>query len=434
MKHAHWYPIHLNTWQRCLIIGLIVAFSGQLYLTVWADGFRISASAIIFPFLLTTMMRDSHRPVTGMVTGICVIALRVLLDTQQGVALLDALLLEYPGGVFYLLYDWLLCLWIADRRTSMLDQMWLTFFLCEFLSNLVNLTLSSRLTALSKATEIFSLMAIAALRCTAALVLLWLIRRYRSLLLQEEHEQRYQHLFLMTAELKTELYFLKKDSEDIEAVMSHAYHLHEQLAQNNAPQELIDLALSIARDVHEVKKDNLRIIRGIEEEVASAYDQETMSLSDLLHILEITTRQFLGAQRADIRLECRCRDDFAIREHYRLLSVLKNLVTNATEAIQADRGRGLVEVDCQKDHNNLVLRVTDNGPGITSRGMKLLFEVGYSTKFNPETGNINRGVGLPAVRYIVDELDGDIQVSSTPGKGTCFQLTFPLTTVTGGST
>lgn len=432
MKRPHWLTLQLNFWQRCLTIGLLVTLSSQLYLAVWADGFRISASAILFPFLLVVMMRDSHRPVTGLITGICVVTLRVLMDMYLGANLADSLLLQYPGGVFYLTYDWLLCLLIRDRRSASLDQMWFAFFLCDFLSNFINLFLSSRMVSLDQSAKIFSLMAIAALRCSTALLLLWLIRRYHSLLLQEEHENRYQNLFLMTAELKTELYFLKKDSEDIEAVMSHAYQLHEQLAQHNAPQELIDLALSIARDVHEVKKDNLRIIRGIEEEVAGAYDQETMSLSDLLHILEVTTRQFLGGQRADIRLECRCRDNFPIREHYRLLSVLKNLVTNASEAIQSDRGHGLVKVDCQKENDSLILRVTDNGPGISPRSMKFLFQVGYSTKFNPETGNINRGVGLPAVQYIVDELEGEIQVSSTPGKGTCFQLTFPLKTVAGG--
>jgi len=432
MKRSLWYNIRLNTWQRCLMIGLLVAFSSQLYLTIWADGFRISASAIVFPFLLITMMRDSHRPVAGLATGLCVVALRVLLSLYQGSTLLAALSVEYPGGVFYFCYDWLLCICIRDRRSVSFDRMWFSFFLCDFLSNLVNLLLSSHSFIINYSSEILPLMAVAALRCSVAVILLWLLHRYRALLLQEEHETRYQHLFLMTAELKTELYFLKKDSEDIEAVMSHAYQLHEQLAQHNAPQKLIDLALSIARDVHEVKKDNLRIIRGIEEEVAGAYDQETMSLSDLLHILEVTTRQFLGEQRADIRLECRCREDFLIREHYRLLSVLKNLVTNAAEAIQSAGGYGLVAVDCQKNQDNLVLRVTDNGPGIPPRSMKLLFEVGYSTKFNPETGDINRGVGLPAVRYIVDELDGDIQVSSTPGNGTCFQLTFPLITIAGG--
>ena len=194
------------------------------------------------------------------------------------------------------------------------------------------------------------------------------------------------------------------------------------------------LALSIARDVHEIKKDNLRIIRGLEEEVAETYDHESMSLNDLLDILAQSTRQLLGEQRAEIRLECYSDENISVREHYRLLSVLKNLVTNAVEAIQGATGKGTVWVDCRMREENLLLTVKDDGPGITARGMKNLFQVGYSTKFDPGTGNINRGVGLPAVQYIVESLGGEITVDSAPGEGTCFSVTIPLASVTGGNT
>ena len=50
---------------------------------------------------------------------------------------------------------------------------------------------------------------------------------------------------------------------------------------------------------------------------------------------------------------------------------------------------------------------------------------------NP-SGDINRGVGLPAVQYIVDELEGSIQVESEPGQGTTFHVDLPLKAVTGG--
>ena len=135
---------------------------------------------------------------------------------------------------------------------------------------------------------------------------------------------------------------------------------------------------------------------------------------------------------ADIRLECGYDRDLPIREHYRLLSVLKNLVTNAVEAIQAGPGHGNVLVDCRVQGDQLHLQVTDNGPGISKRAMDLLFQVGYSTKFNPDTGDINRGVGLPAVKYIVDELGGTIQVDSQPGVRTQFDILLPLAAVTGG--
>ncbi len=356
---------------------------------------------------------------------------RALTDLLAGVPLLQALEMEYPGGVFYLCYDALLCLLLSDRRSASYPRLWLSMLVCDGVSNLVNLMLSSRSLALSR-NMLVALLWLAFGRSLAALTILFVSRSYRLLILREEHEQRYQHLFLMTADLKTELYFLKKDAEDIEAVMSSAYRLYERLEAQHADEDLTSLALSIARDVHEVKKDNLRIIRGIEEEVAGDFDGETMALSDLLHILQVSTRQLLGQLRADIRLECGYDRDLPIREHYRLLSVLKNLVTNAVEAIQAGPGHGNVLVDCRVQGEQLHLRVADNGPGISKRAMDLLFQVGYSTKFNPDTGDINRGVGLPAVKYIVDELGGTIQVESQPGVRTQFDILLPLAAVTGG--
>ncbi len=425
--------LRLNSWQRQLFIGIFTALSSQLYLSAWAEGFRVSAAAVLYPALLVTMMRDSHRPTSGLVTGLCVALFRTGVDLMQGMLLLPALALEYPGGVFYLCYDCILCLLVRDRRSLSPLWLWPSFFLCDLLSNTLNLILSSRLTLTGPSSALASLAALALGRSLAASALLWAARGYRQLLLREDHERRYRHLFLMTANLKTELYFLKKDAEDIEAVMSNAYRLYEQLEETQPSGEAAALALSIARDVHEVKKDNLRIIRGIEEEVAGAYDGEFMALSDLLHILQVSTRQLLGSQRADIRLECRFEEDLPIREHYLLLSVLKNLVTNALEAIQSDSGRGTVQVDCFTREDHFCLVVSDNGPGIPARSMKLLFQVGYSTKFNPDTGDISRGVGLPAVQYIVKELGGTVQAQSEPGRRTQFQVELPIAALTGGA-
>ena len=75
------------------------------------------------------------------------------------------------------------------------------------------------------------------------------------------------------------------------------------------------------------------------------------------------------------------------------------------------------------------------------RAMQNLFRVGYSTKFNPETGNISRGIGLPAVEFMVQELGGTIQVDSGPGTvpggtdatGACFRVTIPRTAMEKGA-
>lgn len=429
--------IRLTAWQRRLIIGVVIALTSQFYLSVWAEGFRVSTAAILYPVLLFTMMRSSHQPDAGIVTGLFVIFSRVALDMLQGTAFWTALKLEYPGGIFYLCYDCMLCLIVRDRRMVNHIRISGILFLCDFCSNVLNLILSDGMHIADGAlgasghSTLLSLAVIALGRAASATAILWIGHYYHQLLQRQEHEQRYQRLFIMTAELKNELYFLKKDSEDIEGVMTSAYRLYERLGELGVPEEEQSLALSIAREVHEIKKDNLRIIRGIEGEVADVYDQEEMRISDLFRILEDSTRRILGEQRANIRLDCWYEDNIKTTEHYRVLSILKNLVTNAVEAIQSDTGRGSVRVEEYLKHGMLVLKVSDDGPGISRRAMPNLFKVGFSTKFDPDTGNINRGVGLPAVQFIVDELEGSIHVDSLPGQGAQFTVKLPLRTIQG---
>lgn len=428
-RRRRFYELRLNPWQRRLLVGALVALTGQVFLSAWAEGFRVSAAAILYPVLLITLMRDSHLPDTGIVTGLFVLLLRMGLDLLGSADLSAALLLQYPGGVFYVVYDCLLCLLLRDRRSASPGRLWLMFGLCDFCSNILNLLLSGRAALELNGGIFLTLAALALARSFIASALIWLMARYHQFLLRQEHELRYQRLILMTAELKTELYFLRKSAEETEQVMANAYHLYERTGELGLSEEDRALALSIARDVHEVKKDNLRIIRGLENEVAETYDPEAVSLSDLLGIVELSTRHFLGEQRADIRLEVRCLDDFLVEDHYQLIAALKNLVTNAVEAIQSGTGRGTVQVTAQARGDSLCLEVRDDGPGIPPRARENLFQVGYSTKFDPETGNIGRGVGLPSVRHVVQELGGEIQVESTPGQGARFLLKIPLRAV-----
>lgn len=423
--------VYLTPFQRMVIIAIVVSATSQLYLAVWAEGFRVSAAAILYPVLLMSLMRSSRQPDTGFITGAFVMIVRVILDLAAGVEFTEALLLEYPGGVFYFCYDCLLCLMVPDRRSVSYTQVGFALCTCDICANALNLLLSAGSGSLSESYTLLPLLGLGVARGGTAALILRFGHYYHQLLQHQEHERRYQRLFIMTAELKNELYFLKKDSEDIEGVMARAYQLYERLGELGVPDEDQALALAIAREVHEIKKDNLRIIRGIEGEVADVYDEEEMRISDLFRILEDSTRRLLGEQRSEVRLVCRYEDDVRIIEHYRLLSVIKNLVTNAVEAVQSAGGQGTVLVECFLKSGNLILRVSDNGPGLSPRAKNNLFKVGYSTKFDPNTGNISRGVGLPAVKFIIEELGGTIQVESTPGEGAHFTVSLPLGAIQG---
>ena len=67
----------------------------------------------------------------------------------------------------------------------------------------------------------------------------------------------------------------------------------------------------------------------------------------------------------------------------------------------------------------LVFEVSDTGCGMDADTVSRIFEPFFSTKF------IGRGMGLAAVRGIVESHDGSIRVTSEVGKGTTFSLSFP---------
>ena len=101
--------------------------------------------------------------------------------------------------------------------------------------------------------------------------------------------------------------------------------------------------------------------------------------------------------------------------------VLMNLLSNAIDAVEPQTG--LVRVECRYDAENRqsIIDVTDNGAGISAPMMKHLFELFHSTK-----GNRGTGLGLAVAKKIVEEHEGSITATSTPGQGTSFKIRLPV--------
>lgn len=414
----------LTQWQSLLLVGCIIALTSQFYLLVLAENtIRISAAVILYPILLLTLVENGATLRAGVVTTVLVLLLRIALQLSQGTALAVALSAVLAGSCYYLIYA---LLFYGFRRLGLhhrLRHIVSVILLCDLLANFGELTLSNLLGqgATPTVTLVYSLMGVALLRTAITTVLLWWLGYYRSLLVEEEHEARYQRLFLMSAQLKNEAYLLEKATNQIESVMSNAYRLYEELSKESHP--ATELALSITREIHEVKKDGQRVLRGLEAGLEHIFDGGAISYSDLLQILLDTSESLtLGGK---IQITQTTQQDFSTSQHHQLASILRNLINNALEAITADRGAGRIHIAQCISEGDIVFTVSDDGPGITQRGIQNLFQMGYSTKFNPVTGDMNRGVGLSTVKSLVEELGGEISVTSELGVGTVFHLSIP---------
>jgi len=126
----------------------------------------------------------------------------------------------------------------------------------------------------------------------------------------------------------------------------------------------------------------------------------------------------------NITLECQVPPDLpAIHaDIQQLKQVLINLVNNAIEAVGKD---GAIRLTASKGDNSrgegmVVLRVSDNGPGIPPDFIDKMFRPFISTKEN------GTGLGLSTAKRIMTLHGGDLVLESTSGKGSVFALWIPL--------
>ena len=418
----------MKQWRRTLAIGIMIALASQIYWNVFVNNFRISTSVILLPVLIMTVGSQIHTLTICSVTALIVFLFRLVVYYLQGAELENIVYLVLPGSLFYLFYGLIFKVQIRNKHIAQMEHIIIAIFFCDFGANVFEVTLQEYFQGqpFPSGDTIQKLFLIAMVRTMFAAVALIGESQYRSLLKKEEHEARYQRLFLMTTGLKSEIYLMRKNTEEIERVMSNAYRLYEEILKLDLPREMQQMGLEIARDVHEIKKDYIRIIQGIEQEIDEGYDEERMSFQDLLHILEQSSYQSLAEKKLDVRLLFDCRDNFVTKEHYILMAIFKNLVSNAIEAIETKSENGTIRISERRDADKYIFDVVDDGPGITEKHLPNIFKMGYSTKFDEKTGNIYRGVGLCGVQNAVEEhFKGSISVSSVVGRGTRFHFEIP---------
>lgn len=109
----------------------------------------------------------------------------------------------------------------------------------------------------------------------------------------------------------------------------------------------------------------------------------------------------------------------------RLGQVLSNLIGNALKFTPAG---GNVEVALRFDarREQLVFTVTDTGPGIAPEQAVRIFDRLYQVEHSPDTGQGGMGIGLYLCRMIVEQHHGQLNVTSRPGHGSCFEARIPL--------
>jgi signal transduction histidine kinase len=113
-------------------------------------------------------------------------------------------------------------------------------------------------------------------------------------------------------------------------------------------------------------------------------------------------------------------DPFVVSDKSRLGVLLKNIIGNSIKYRRKDI-ESFVKFTLARNEGKLIMTISDNGEGIDSKHLDKIFTMFY----RGTTSSIGTGLGLYICKEIVNKLNGDLLVESTPGQGTTMTITLP---------
>jgi two-component system phosphate regulon sensor histidine kinase PhoR len=108
----------------------------------------------------------------------------------------------------------------------------------------------------------------------------------------------------------------------------------------------------------------------------------------------------------------------------RLEQVLVNLLENAIKYIPYE---GKIKIVWEGTTDSVLLKISDNGPGIPAEHHSRLFERFYRVDKGRSRDMGGTGLGLAIVKHVMQRHGGSVWINSEPGRGTEFICQFPLT-------
>ena len=149
------------------------------------------------------------------------------------------------------------------------------------------------------------------------------------------------------------------------------------------------------------------------------------------HLLGVLDAVQPMADQRNLRIDCEIPDAFDhvyLADDIRLRQILMNIIGNSVKySVHEDGSTGeTVSISLAENDGKVVYTVIDHGVGMSDEMLADLFtpftQFGYATR--RRVGGT--GLGLSISKRLIDLMEGQIEVHSTPGEGTWVQLALPL--------
>ena len=143
--------------------------------------------------------------------------------------------------------------------------------------------------------------------------------------------------------------------------------------------------------------------------------RNTFSILDMCNRLEELYAKQLKEESISFSMKCEV-NEFDGNEAL-IESLLRNLINNARQALN-DKENAKIDVCIVEESHHILMKVTDNGCGISEKHISQIFEPFYRVDRARSRSNGGAGLGLAFCKKIVEIHNGNIEVTSELNKGT----------------
>ncbi|GAU77014.1 ATP-binding protein [Fusibacter sp. 3D3] len=404
--------------EKLVLVAVFTTFMGQIYFTPFGTEFRLTFAVVVLNILILTFKEINPLSTINLV-GVLMFLVRssVFVFNQNG-TFLEAFQIYYPVVFFYVFYSIFFVL--LDVRSFLKNPLalFLSIWICDSIPNIIEVVIRQEWQNANFEQVIYTIIMIGLFRTIFTTIMIYISGYYLQHMKDRQNHQKFVEKIVLMSSLKTELFFLRKSKNDIEDAMRRSFEIYERIDNSDEKTAI----LSVAKDIHEIKKDYTRVIAGIEKSIEETSSFQ-MHFFEILNIVIETNRKLAESKGKKIDFQINRFYNFKTSEYFTLISVLNNLVVNAIEAIERT---GLISIYENLQDDFIFMSVYDEGVGIEEVDLNLIFEPGFSTKYNEINGIMSSGIGLTHAKYLIEEiLNGKLTVESQKGVSTNFNIRMP---------
>lgn len=220
----------------------------------------------------------------------------------------------------------------------------------------------------------------------------------------------------------TLLEFLKIYNQNVFSIYNSIDYIRESLDEQNR-EKFDEVFNGLSSNCYSMIKNtsNMDLYLKIKNNEINSINKNIVCIQKELREITETSNKILGKNIIEFKNKCDLLIFLDIESEL-LSSLILNLLNNSLKAV---KNQGHIHIIVEKEKENCVISVRDNGIGMSEEMLQNVKNEFYSCNIEANTKTAV-GVGLYIVKEIVKYLQGDVKINSQLNKGTEIILEIPI--------